>query len=197
MKNRILNYTAFLGCVAIFIAGCCDKPEIYTLTSDPKQIFVGKPAAFSSYVDETGNCNCEYTWNFGDGSPEDVGMHVSHTYTNSGSFSVKLKVKNGKGSKKEDQFEQVFTVYKSHSNVIFWTQDTTYGDIVVKLGNFGSRKIDTNYLVFPGCKVNARSAYFQNIPSGVFGYTATAKNFATWIGTVNLTIDTCNNVVLN
>ena len=38
-----------------------------------------------------------YTWDFGDGSPTQPGMQVSHTYTQSGTFTATLTVSDGRG----------------------------------------------------------------------------------------------------
>jgi glucose/arabinose dehydrogenase/PKD repeat protein len=38
-----------------------------------------------------------YTWDFGDGSPTQAGSEVSHTYTQSGTFTATLQVTDGRG----------------------------------------------------------------------------------------------------
>jgi hypothetical protein len=60
----------------------------------PPEAFVLQPATFSASATDPfpGGTIASYTWSWGDGTPDDTGSSVDHTYTNAGQYTVKLTV---------------------------------------------------------------------------------------------------------
>ena len=65
--------------------------------ADSSEVRVGEPVRFSAVC---GNCSDEdlqVTWSFDDGTPEDHGMVVTHSFASAGSYSVSIQVTDSQG----------------------------------------------------------------------------------------------------
>jgi len=88
----------------------------------------------SFFYDQTivsGDVVTEYTWNFGDGSPQSHEKNSIHTYTYSGQFSVFFKVKTSGGC--ADSLTQTITIGNPPVVNLVFTGDTVLatGDSVI------------------------------------------------------------------
>jgi alpha-galactosidase len=81
----------------------------------PDKIATGKPVVFSARVKRNGVPAVSYHWDFGDGTSGD-GATVTHTYSQEGSFQVRLRAEGVDGA----AFE------KTSSVEISGTIDTTF-----------------------------------------------------------------------
>ncbi len=106
-------------------------------TSGPVESCTGVEIDFNAI----GENALSYTWNFGDGSPEQNGSSVSHTYTNPGSFQITLTatVEDGCGTRDIVVNRTVNTLL--YPNVDFGGDPTatfcTGGSVALDAGDFG------------------------------------------------------------
>lgn len=64
----------------------------------PYEAEVGKPVTFDgSQSYDPDNDPMTYTWNFGDSTPAETGVQVSHTYATVGTYNASLSVDDGRG----------------------------------------------------------------------------------------------------
>ena len=80
------------------VSGNCPPPVAsFTASSNPKP---GTPVSFNgsgSMDPNAGGSITAYSWNFGDGSPSATGAMVTHTYPESGQYTVMLTVTDTEG----------------------------------------------------------------------------------------------------
>lgn len=70
----------------------------------PYEVEVNSPASFDgSESYDPDNDPLTYTWNFGDSTPPETGMTVTHTYTAEGLYYLSLSVDDGRGGIDTDQ----------------------------------------------------------------------------------------------
>jgi Zn-dependent metalloprotease len=154
------------------IFGAC-SPEVIATTDAWFEVCVG--AAYSppvvtasftenvncglvSFTNTTGNVD-NYYWDFGDNDTSTV-QNPTHTYTQSGTYTVKLVADGACGS--DSTTVQVTITLPQNPTT---TDDTRCGPGVVNLGASGSGTLDWYDLQTGGTLVNSGTTYAPNIPS--------------------------------
>lgn len=74
------------GTACVKIKKNCCNPVGFTV---PTELCINKSYQFC--VQDTCHPQNQYVWNFGDGTPDQVGVCVTHTYTSTGSFVITVK----------------------------------------------------------------------------------------------------------
>ncbi len=93
------------------------EPEIIPVISGQNFIEINKKSLFdasdsSLAINET---EAIYIWNFGDGTPEQVGKEIVHDFQETGSYIVTLKVKQ---EEEEEQVQKTIFVYNKKAVLI-------------------------------------------------------------------------------
>jgi len=71
-----------------YSAGASFENQLYNFNTSAGTVCIGTTVAFAGF----GTNVTSYTWDFGDGSPIELGQNVSHLYTSIGTYSVKMTV---------------------------------------------------------------------------------------------------------
>lgn len=114
----------FMG---LLLAACVPWAEF---TVEPTPVVAGKAATFDaspSLVSEKEHGIVTYAWNFGDGTPQDSGKIVRHTFAEEGTYSVTLTITPSKGEGKGKA--KIGTVTKT----IHVASSATEGDMSVQV----------------------------------------------------------------
>lgn len=92
--KQLINYNSVLVqqppvesddlCIQAIKSDCCDPIDIVV----PKEVCAGVVQEFC-VIDTC--LNNDYTWNFGDGTPNQTGTCITHTYTTPGVYSVTIR----------------------------------------------------------------------------------------------------------
>lgn len=79
--------------------GCSASASI-TVTIDPKPVaaFNAQPNGLNAYFTDLSLHADSWSWNFGDGSLEDINQHPTHHFPDNGTYVVRLIASNGCGS---------------------------------------------------------------------------------------------------
>ncbi len=112
------------------------SPTITSVLGDtsPK---VGQAAGFSAFAADAGDDSLFYTWNFGDGSGDYVGQHVTHEFVQEGTYTVSLQVSDGEGGSDTDTLSvQASIDIPPEVTVLLGSQEIADGSQVVV--DFGS-----------------------------------------------------------
>lgn len=75
-----------------------NQPPIVSFTATPDHGFTGNPISFdaSTSRDPDGSIT-SYAWTFGDKTTNATGVHTTHTYTTTGTYSVRLTITDNQG----------------------------------------------------------------------------------------------------
>ncbi len=75
-----------------------NQPPVAILTFSPANATIGRPESFDASASyDTDGTVTNYSWEFGDGTPTETGVRVSHTYIAPGRFPVSLIVTDDRG----------------------------------------------------------------------------------------------------
>lgn len=102
----------------------------FTQSSDSVYIDEGSTVQFT----DTSSGAVQWSWDFGDGSATSTEASPSHTYTNTGRFTVKLTVSNGSCAR---MVSRLVTVESSRQFIVLSTESIDFG--LVKIGTNAQR----------------------------------------------------------
>ena len=87
------------------------------------------------------NYNCQYTWNFGDGSANYIGTEGNHIYANEGSYNVQLTITNNLGvnpltvRKTLNYYHPIIFVHGFTDSFACWSKQTEFLKDIVFAGD--------------------------------------------------------------
>lgn len=129
MKNLNLYRLMAIIFMGMLLAACVPWAEF---TVDPTPVVAGKAATFDashSMVSEKEHRHVTYSWDFGDGTPQDNGKIVTHTFAEKGKYSVTLTITPSNGEENGMGKAKIGTVTKT----IHVATSATEGDISVQV----------------------------------------------------------------
>jgi hypothetical protein len=105
------------------IAPASGTPPAPTVTSPPQPIVAGQSVTLTAAASDPGVDLLNYTWNFGDSTPNGTGSTATHTYAAPGVYGATVTISNGVNSTTES-FEVAigatpFTVSKASVKFVF------------------------------------------------------------------------------
>lgn len=132
-----------------------------------------------------------YEWSFGD-SHSSTESAPNHSYTHTGTYSVKLTAYSASGSKKD---EATATIYVSNptGDAMFWMSQQSY---IVKVTLLGTTKSIDYYYSYstPTCGDDG-CANFYDVEEGTYSYYA-ENSLYWWSGTITVKEDCCSKIML-
>jgi PKD repeat protein len=107
----------------LIIAPASGTPPAPTVTSPPQATVAGQSVTLTAAASDPGVDLLNYTWNFGDSTPNGTGSTATHTYANPGVYGATVTISNGVNSTTES-FEVAvgatpFTVSKGSVKFVF------------------------------------------------------------------------------
>jgi PKD repeat protein len=189
-SNLKSSHPVWLFVLCSFFITCKDKepiPEpIAKFSYSPSQNL--EAPVTISFVNNSLNA-ISYEWDFDDGGSS-TQSNPQHTFTNGGTYVVKLIAKGSGGS------NETYAIIKITENpyggnngkIGFWSKISDEGNISITLNNV-QRTLKNYWINTPDCS-NASIASYTFLP-GDYSYTATSDAGRRWQGTLKVTKAQC------